>query len=311
MALFNAEKYLPAQLKSIIEQTLRPNQIVFVDDASSQCPDHMIEDILGNTDIEYIILKNNNNRGSNYAFRRGLDHADGDIILFSDQDDIWLLDKIKTVRDFFNTHKNASVVFNDCMFLVKEAALRTPTKVEVILSYSGSTEHFVAGCCTAFTRDILRAVNVGLYCDLNYDDQVHAIGRILKRRYFLNQPLQLYRRHADNQSVIPQNIPVINNNFLRKYFTRFNFLFQNYIYINLYNMSNGQLEVHRNNLLVLSGEQDSPFHDEVFVVLMIKLLKQRSYYEFILEGWKNHVQPKKCVGIFIGFFYTEFRNMLR
>ena len=73
------------------------------------------------------------------------------------------------------------------------------------MASSGTIDHFVAGCCTAFDRVIASAVAKSLYNDLNYDDQVHMIGRILKRRFFLNQSLQLYRRHSNNESNIPQN----------------------------------------------------------------------------------------------------------
>lgn len=311
MALYNGEKFLAAQLSSIKEQTLLPNQIIFIDDASSINPSYLIKEALAGSGIEYVILKNDRNRGSNYSFRRGVAYASGDVMLFSDQDDIWLNDKIENVKNFFNRQKNASVVFNDCRFLIDEKAVLFPTKADVILSYSGSIDHFVAGCCTAFTKDVAKAVNSGLYGNLNYDDQVHAVGKLLKSRYFLNKSLQLYRRHGNNQSVIPQNLPITNTNGLRKILTRFMYIFMNYTHMGLFNMSNDELEVHTKNCVALSNEKAGPYYDESVVAVMIKLLRKRSYYEFLLRGCKKDVSITISIGILCGYVYQALRGMLR
>ncbi len=311
MSLYNGEKYLVEQLESIKNQTLLPNEIVFVDDASSTNPSYLIKSVLDGSGISYLILINDRNQGSNYSFRRGVKNAIGDIIFFSDQDDIWLETKIQTVIDFFNENSNASVVINDCFFLMDNQVLSSPTKAEVILSYSGTIDHFVAGCCTSFSKVVVKAVNNGLYDNLNYDDQVHAIGKLLKQRYFLNKSVQLYRRHLNNQSVIPQNSGVINSNKLRKNLNRIIYEFGKFTHINLLKMNKSELDDYKNKLQALSKSKVNEYHNQLIVVGLINSLREGSFYKFLTKVFKKGVSIVTSIGIFLGFYYLKLRGIYR
>jgi glycosyltransferase involved in cell wall biosynthesis len=311
MSLYNGEEYLVKQLESIKSQTLLPDEIVFVDDASSTNPSHLIESVLDGSGINYSILINDKNQGSNYCFRKGVKNAVGDVIFFSDQDDIWLETKIQTVINFFNENTNASVVINDCYFLMGKQILSYPTKAEVILSYSGTIDHFVAGCCTSFNKVIINAVNNGLYDNLNYDDQVHEIGKLLKQRYFLNKPVQLYRRHLNNQSVIPQNNGIINTNILRKNFNRIIYEFGEFIHINLLKMNKSELEDHKKKIQVLSKSKTNEYHNQLLVVELINLLREESFYKFLTKVFTKGVSIVTSSGVFLGVYYLKFRGIYR
>ena len=117
MSINNGEKYLAEQLESIKNQTLPPDEIIFVDDASQLNPTALIKGVLEGSGINYLILINEGNKGSNYSFRRGVKNSNGDIIFFSDQDDIWLETKIQTVINYYDENSNPYVVINDCFFL--------------------------------------------------------------------------------------------------------------------------------------------------------------------------------------------------
>lgn len=311
MSLYNGEKYLVKQLESIKNQTLLPDEIVFVDDASLINPSHLIKSVLDGSGINYLILINDKNQGVNYCFRKGVKNATGDIIFFSDQDDIWLETKIQTVINFFNENTNASVVINDCSFLMGKKILSYPTKAEVIISYSGTLDHFVAGCCTSFNKEIINAVNNGLYDNLNYDDQVHEIGKVLKQRYFLNESVQLYRRHLNNHSVIPQNNGVVNTNILRKNFNQIIYKFGEFSHINLLKMNKSELEEHKKKLEVLSKNKTNEYQNQLLVVELINLLKDESFYKFLTKAFTKGVSIVISSGVFFGFYYLKIRGIYR
>lgn len=311
MSLYNGEKYLVEQLESIKNQTLLPNEIVFVDDASSTNPSQLIKSILDGSGINYLILINDKNQGSNYSFRKGVKNAVGDIIFFSDQDDIWLETKIQTVIDFFNENSNTSVVINDCSFFMDNQVLSYPTKAEVILSYSGTEDHFVAGCCTSFNKVVAKAVNNGLYDNLNFDDQVHAIGKLLKQRYFLNKSLQLYRRHLNNQSVIPQNNGIINTNKFRKNLNRIIYEFGEFTHINLLKMNMSELEDYENKLQSLSKNNVNEFYNQILVVGLVKSLREGVFYKFLTKVFTKDVSIVTSIGVFLGFYYLKLRDISR
>jgi glycosyltransferase involved in cell wall biosynthesis len=93
LTTFNGEKYLAAQLDSIINQTYKNIEIVIADDAST---DNTIDVIKAyatkDTRISYITHKEN--VGFNKNFLRAMHACNGSFIAISDQDDIWHTDKL-------------------------------------------------------------------------------------------------------------------------------------------------------------------------------------------------------------------------
>ncbi len=252
MAIHNGQEYLVEQIESIKSQLLLPDEVIFVDDASNEDPSQLIQDTLKGSLIKFTILKNKKNMGVNFTFRRGVKAAKGDIIFFSDQDDIWLNSKIKTVVSFFKSNPMASVLINDCTFLRDGEVSSGKTKAKAILDYSGTNDYFVAGCCTAFDKIILSAIEKGLYDNLNYDDQVHMIARSLERRFFINEPLQLYRRHMNNHSLIPQNDGV-KPTLRGKYNNKLMHEFVKFFFIDLLIMDPKELADHNNKIKLLKN----------------------------------------------------------
>ncbi len=71
MCTYNGEEYVSKQLQSIVDQTMCPNEIVIVDDASSDKTAQIINQFI----LKYDYIKlyiNNNNVGVNYSFLRAI-----------------------------------------------------------------------------------------------------------------------------------------------------------------------------------------------------------------------------------------------
>ena len=91
MATFNGEKYLKEQIKSIIAQLDINDEIIISDDGST---DSTIEIINSFNDFRIKLYQNSfKNLISNFEFT--LNNASGDYIFLSDQDDIWLPNKVE------------------------------------------------------------------------------------------------------------------------------------------------------------------------------------------------------------------------
>lgn len=103
LTTYNGEHFIEPQLRSILEQTHQPTEIVLVDDASTDHVCEIAEKLLQERGIPYRILKNESNMGYMRAFEKGLQNATGDYIAFSDQDDVWDLDKL---HHLFGAMKN-------------------------------------------------------------------------------------------------------------------------------------------------------------------------------------------------------------
>lgn len=74
-------------------QTLRPTQIIVVDDASK---DDTLEQLATIAGPDLIVVNSPVNGGGGAARNRGIDHATGDVVAFLDADDLWLPHKLAT-----------------------------------------------------------------------------------------------------------------------------------------------------------------------------------------------------------------------
>lgn len=87
MATYNGAKYVREQLESILAELHPDDEIVIVDDASS---DDTLAVIDGIDDPRISVYPNPHNLGYVRSFERAMMLATGDVLMLSDQDDIWI-----------------------------------------------------------------------------------------------------------------------------------------------------------------------------------------------------------------------------
>ena len=96
MATYNGEKYIIQQLLSIVRQTLIPDEVIIVDDGSSDCTFSLIQEFIEKyKNIEWKLFRNDVNLGWQKNYINAISKAKGDIIFTCDQDDIWNEQKIE------------------------------------------------------------------------------------------------------------------------------------------------------------------------------------------------------------------------
>jgi glycosyltransferase involved in cell wall biosynthesis len=96
IATYNGEKYIKLQLDSILSQLEKDDEIVIIDDAST---DNTIEIINSFHDLRIKTYKNNINIGFVKSFEKALLISKGEIIFFSDQDDYWIDNRLKIMSN--------------------------------------------------------------------------------------------------------------------------------------------------------------------------------------------------------------------
>ena len=104
MATYNGAKYLNEQLDSIKNQTLKLDEVIIVDDVSTDDTSYLVEKYISNHQLNWIFIKNEKNLGYKGNFKKGLAHASGDVIFLCDQDDIWHLDKVERMVEALKNH---------------------------------------------------------------------------------------------------------------------------------------------------------------------------------------------------------------
>jgi glycosyltransferase involved in cell wall biosynthesis len=100
---YNYGRFIAEAIKSVLAQEPRPDQILVVDDGST---DHTPE-IVKAFDVTYL-RKLNGGQASNLNF--GISQAQGDIVCFLDADDVWLPGKVRKVLECFEKHPETAMV---------------------------------------------------------------------------------------------------------------------------------------------------------------------------------------------------------
>lgn len=117
LCTYNGGKYLKEQLESIAAQTLQPGEIVICDDKSMDNTVSVAEEFARQSAIPVHIHINSEQLGVTNNFRKAIFLCKGEYIALSDQDDIWIKDKLEASVDFLRSPQNQhiNVVFSDLL----------------------------------------------------------------------------------------------------------------------------------------------------------------------------------------------------
>jgi glycosyltransferase involved in cell wall biosynthesis len=135
MVTHDGERFLRRQCESIFDQDLLPAILIVVDDASSDGSRDILRELAGSAPIPMELIWANGSSISNRKSRiaanvaRGLAAADPyDIVLLSDQDDEWLVDRLAHQREILVGTPGAMLVAGDGI-LIDEAGRETGSRL--------------------------------------------------------------------------------------------------------------------------------------------------------------------------------------
>lgn len=130
LCTYNGEKYLKKQLDSILNQTIKVNEIVVCDDISSDNTVAILNEYKKEYPDLFSININSLNLKSNKNFEKAIQLCTGDFIFLSDQDDLWRNDKVEKTLEVFKNNptaegvfSNASLIDNNDQILFKDISL--------------------------------------------------------------------------------------------------------------------------------------------------------------------------------------------
>lgn len=103
---YNSEKYIEDCLQSILKQSLRPYEIIVVDDGSS---DQTVQVLLAYKEVKVICQEK---KGVSFARNTALAESIGEFIAFQDADDLWFVDKLKLQFEFLSNNPDIGLVFS-------------------------------------------------------------------------------------------------------------------------------------------------------------------------------------------------------
>lgn len=111
MSCYNGSNYIIEQLESLHRQTRSPEEVIIVDDCSSDDTVQKIKDYINKYNLKkWKLFVNRCNKGWRRNFIESFALASSDIIFPCDQDDIWNLEKIEIMASVMEQHSDIGVL---------------------------------------------------------------------------------------------------------------------------------------------------------------------------------------------------------
>jgi glycosyltransferase involved in cell wall biosynthesis len=173
------------------------DEVIISDDGST---DKTLDVIKKINDDRIKIFENTGKHGYTHNFENALKNASGDYIFFSDQDDVWLPNKIETILPYL---QEDNLVITDAY--LTDNNLHIQGKISDWRKYekgyfNNLYKSVYLGCTNAFTKRMKE------YClpfpknIKGHDTWIGLISELKFNVIYIQEPLILYRRHQTNTS---------------------------------------------------------------------------------------------------------------
>ncbi len=114
ISTYNGERFVEEQLESLLGQTVQPDEVLIIDDCSTDSTYAKTQAFLERNNLEgWSLRRNERNRGFRANFHSLAETASGDLIFFCDQDDVWGSRKLEACVDFMAEHPDVNLVCTD------------------------------------------------------------------------------------------------------------------------------------------------------------------------------------------------------
>lgn len=199
MTSYNGARFISEQIQSILPQLGESDELIISDDCST---DDTVALIRSFNDSRIRLFQNSVNVGLGRNIAQCMNRANGELIFFCDQDDIWEPDKVEKCRSALMSH---DLVIHNGIFMDKRGQQQNRTifqyRYPVLNYWKNLIRNSCVGACMALRRDLLKML-LPIPEDIPMHDWYIFLCalRMKKRIKVVGDKLILYRRHGGNSS---------------------------------------------------------------------------------------------------------------
>lgn len=217
LATYNSTKYIKQQLDSIRVQTMPIDEMIIVDDCSSDETVKFIQEYINQNKLKnWKVIVHKENRGYVETFKEAIKNTHGDIVFLCDHDDIWLENKVELINKEFE--KNEKILALCTSFIQIDG---DGNEMKINLKHNHSNNNLIRkkvkshkmnkmsiydvaiynicqGCTMAISKDLKEIFISTNYEGLPHDWQLNLIAACLDELYYLDIPTIKYRVHNLN-----------------------------------------------------------------------------------------------------------------
>lgn len=206
MATYNGEKFLAQQIESIQKQTFKEWNLLIRDDGSSDKTCDIIRNFTAkDSRIRFINENEHHNLGVIKSFFTLVNYEVSDFYFFSDQDDVWLPEKLSVSLEAAK-HKASDVpllVYTDLKVVNQELNILQDSMIRAQSHHANTTllPELTENTVTGGTMMINHALAEKWFTPndiLMHDWFLALLAASLGEIIYLDLPTQLYRQHDNN-----------------------------------------------------------------------------------------------------------------
>ena len=209
MATYNGEKYISEQINSIINQTYKNWKLLIRDDGSKDETLEILKEYEKKDKRINILRDTKGNLGFVKNFEELLRNSSEEFVMFSDQDDYWLENKIELyINELIKLseieRKNPLLLHSNSFICDENLNIKKKEFVnsKIANQYEENSYFFayiVQGSTTLVNKQL---IDIGLPFLRNvtlHDRYFHLLSEFFGRRIFINKSLLKYRQHSSNK----------------------------------------------------------------------------------------------------------------
>lgn len=209
MATYNGEKYVAEQIESILNQTYTNFNLIISDDCSTDSTREILEEYKQkDSRIEVYYQEQNLGYVKNFEFL--LTKVESEVYMLSDQDDVWLKEKVEKTYNKLVQEK-ADLVYTDLKVVDENLQEINPSFMRMMKFYRKATKYkdyrvaylynTATGCTIIskkkFLDKVLPVPKNKKY--LIHDSWIMLVVSMLGKTVYMDEAYILYRQHGNNQ----------------------------------------------------------------------------------------------------------------
>lgn len=200
LTTYNGMPYIIEQLESILQQIPENSEVICADDGSDDGTYEYIQDL---DDTRIILLERDRHYGVIKNFERAIKKAKGKYIFLSDQDDIWLPNKIEIMTSALE--KDSTLVVHNAYIMENDVIIKNKDYFSILKPHARIGKNLmrntIIGAMIAFPKELKQYImpfpeKIGMH-----DIWIGLIAAAKGKVIFIDEPLMYYRRHNSNISM--------------------------------------------------------------------------------------------------------------
>jgi len=217
LASYQGQEYISQQIESILQQTVQGFNLIIRDDGSKDKTVQLIRSFAAQFPDQIIHVESDPrardraSSGASQNFSRLMEQSKGDYIFFSDQDDVWVKDKVEKMLERMEIlekqygKETPLLLHSDLRVVDRYLQPISPSfwrYVSLDPSKDGPNrllqQNVVTGCATLINRALLSLATPIPKEAMMHDFWLALTASFFGQIAFYNQSLVLYRQHGNN-----------------------------------------------------------------------------------------------------------------